>query len=362
MTPDQETSTQIDEQPEETRAKTIPDTTSHVFLGGDEYLLEGIPEAIEAFIKTAALDEAEKNQAREWCRQQMERMLKRRSPEQRDQNFISSVTNNVVGQLEFFVRQMIESKTKRQERLNPFLHTKPETKQLVEKFFVENKESGKKNNFVVLVNIDLDDFKQVNDQFDHLTGDKLLQSFGRALAASVRPDDDFAAHYSGDEFGLVFRINLPEETKPEDVDKKIQEILQRTIAHAQNLTECPNKKQGEKKLQEISAGYKIISIDDEGNFEQFHGEADKASETSKIIRILIEAKNEKIASAARIVNHQDIDKIMAEYTPREVAMARAMRGLKRELNRLAADMPDTMHDVDLPQKVREFFGELMPKE
>ena len=56
---------------------------------------------------------------------------------------------------------------------------------------------------VGLVLLDLDHFKQFNDRYGHLMGDKLLGMAARAL--SIDADRFFPGRYGGDEFILVFR-------------------------------------------------------------------------------------------------------------------------------------------------------------
>jgi diguanylate cyclase (GGDEF)-like protein len=50
--------------------------------------------------------------------------------------------------------------------------------------------------------IDIDDFKQVNDQFGHLTGDKILLRTAQAIEGLLEPGD-FLARYGGEEFALI---------------------------------------------------------------------------------------------------------------------------------------------------------------
>ncbi len=49
---------------------------------------------------------------------------------------------------------------------------------------------------------DLDGFKQVNDRFGHLTGNKLLQAVGHGLKDNCR-EYDFVARMGGDEFVVI---------------------------------------------------------------------------------------------------------------------------------------------------------------
>jgi diguanylate cyclase (GGDEF)-like protein len=55
---------------------------------------------------------------------------------------------------------------------------------------------------LTLVVADLDDFKDVNDRFGHLTGDCVLRDFGAVLRGTIR-DVDLACRWGGEEFVLV---------------------------------------------------------------------------------------------------------------------------------------------------------------
>jgi len=58
--------------------------------------------------------------------------------------------------------------------------------------------------------LDLDDFKEINDDFGHDVGDDLLVAVARRLAALVRPSDT-VARLGGDEFVVVCEIESGEE-------------------------------------------------------------------------------------------------------------------------------------------------------
>jgi len=54
----------------------------------------------------------------------------------------------------------------------------------------------------VMVVIDLDDFKSINDTHGHLYGDQVLRDFGAVIQANLRADD-IVARTGGDEFMLI---------------------------------------------------------------------------------------------------------------------------------------------------------------
>lgn len=70
---------------------------------------------------------------------------------------------------------------------------------------------------------DIDHFKQINDRYGHLAGDKALKSIARILSSKVR-ETDFFGRYGGEEFVLI----IP-EAQPEQV-RQIADQLRRAVA------------------------------------------------------------------------------------------------------------------------------------
>jgi diguanylate cyclase (GGDEF)-like protein len=61
---------------------------------------------------------------------------------------------------------------------------------------------GRPRQPVAVLQIDLDDFKRINDLYGHETGDAYLVAFARVLRSDLRPDD-LAARLGGDEFAVL---------------------------------------------------------------------------------------------------------------------------------------------------------------
>ena len=76
---------------------------------------------------------------------------------------------------------------------------------------------------VSVILLDLDHFKQVNDTYGHLMGDKLLTLMGRVIKDQVR-SSDIPARYGGDEFAII----LPDTPRP--AAEATAEKLARAIA------------------------------------------------------------------------------------------------------------------------------------
>jgi len=76
---------------------------------------------------------------------------------------------------------------------------------------------------LVLILLDLDYFKDYNDNFGHLAGDKALKEVGRIIMHSIRNRIDSGCRYGGDEFSII----LPgtEKDQASIVAERIREVI-----------------------------------------------------------------------------------------------------------------------------------------
>ncbi|MGB7589005.1 MAG: GGDEF domain-containing protein [Solirubrobacterales bacterium] len=78
-----------------------------------------------------------------------------------------------------------------------------------------------------LILLDLDRFKQVNEEFGHLEGDRLLAAIGKALRKEVRGEDSIFRQ-GGDEFALIAPETNAEEA--EEVAARLRERVRISTA------------------------------------------------------------------------------------------------------------------------------------
>jgi len=92
---------------------------------------------------------------------------------------------------------------------------------------VGKRSSENANDLAVLI-IDLDEFKEVNDQYGHGTGDTLLKSIGRRLSSQLGKKD-VLARLGGDEFAVLLRGRTSHD-EITDVASRILTALSEPIA------------------------------------------------------------------------------------------------------------------------------------
>lgn len=79
-------------------------------------------------------------------------------------------------------------------------------------------EETKNNKPSHLIMLDLDNFKQINDNYGHLIGDRILVAFSRLLRHSLRSTDRIV-RFGGDEFIIMLY-----DFKPEDAEQLIKRL------------------------------------------------------------------------------------------------------------------------------------------
>jgi diguanylate cyclase (GGDEF)-like protein/PAS domain S-box-containing protein len=80
----------------------------------------------------------------------------------------------------------------------------PNRNLMYDRLHVAMSDAARADKQVALMLIDLDGFKQVNDELGHDAGDTLLTRVGRILREGVR-DSDTVARYAGDEFIVILK-------------------------------------------------------------------------------------------------------------------------------------------------------------
>jgi diguanylate cyclase len=73
--------------------------------------------------------------------------------------------------------------------------------------------------------LDIDHFKNVNDTYGHVMGDRVIQAIGEVLRASVTDEKHAVARYGGEEFAIL----LPNSTL-DDGFKLAEAVRQRARA------------------------------------------------------------------------------------------------------------------------------------
>ncbi|MDO5417574.1 MAG: GGDEF domain-containing protein [Lachnospiraceae bacterium] len=92
---------------------------------------------------------------------------------------------------------------------------------------VEKKLQKKTGNAVMLI-MDVDNFKHVNDNLGHPEGDILLRKVGACLKQQFR-ESDIVARLGGDEFTVFFCAEMPKDVLPDKLDR-LQQALREALA------------------------------------------------------------------------------------------------------------------------------------
>ncbi|AIY05579.1 diguanylate cyclase [Planococcus sp. PAMC 21323] len=102
----------------------------------------------------------------------------------------------------------------------------PNRRYMIQQFQQLKEQADSNKEYIVLLYLDGDDFKLVNDEFGHNVGDEFIFHFGKAIKSSLRKND-LVARVGGDEFLVALRGVVPENSQQhfENVISRINESL-----------------------------------------------------------------------------------------------------------------------------------------
>lgn len=178
-------------------------------------------------------------------------------------------------QIEDLHRQLYEEQQKNEQLMAKTYHD-PLTGLHNRSFWEEYLQNfDKHRGLAIVMSVDLDNLKIVNDRHGHNAGDNLLKGVAAVLKEAVRPED-LVARLGGDEFGIL--ILLPEDALIE---------LSPGIDLVQVLTDRIRQKQQQYNKNhdtEIPVEFSIggqLSLKPPHSFKQFFEQADKQMYTNK---------------------------------------------------------------------------------
>ncbi len=136
---------------------------------------------------------------------------------------------NAINKAKIKLEEMVKERTEELQRkiqlIEALSNMDPLTEIYNRRFFIKQFENtlqlGKRHGeHFCFVLIDLDNFKEINERYGHLIGDKVLIEFSKILKSNFR-ETDVPARYGGDEFVLL----LP-KADPEGVKNRLDSLLE----------------------------------------------------------------------------------------------------------------------------------------
>ena len=120
-----------------------------------------------------------------------------------------------------------------------------------------------------LILLDLDDLKQINDQYGHDVGDEVLRSLGNILNSQLRNSSDMAARLGGDEFGVLCFGDINEQTLHDVAERIHIQIGKEPLATPKGL------------LRFAGSFGLALSMPDDPDWKTLYGRADAALREAK---------------------------------------------------------------------------------
>ncbi len=136
----------------------------------------------------------------------------------------------------------------------------------------ELKRAKRERKFITFMMLDIDFFKQYNDTYGHMEGDKALVNVASALKELLKRPSDYVFRLGGEEFGVILS----------DTDAKNSEKVASKICEAIKSKKIPHKNSSASEYVTISIGL-VCCVADDALDENFL--------ISKADEMLYEAKN-----------------------------------------------------------------------
>lgn len=136
-----------------------------------------------------------------------------------------------------YMRDITERKTREEELVHRALHDSL-TGTANRSLFMDRLEHAlaravRRDGPVVVLYLDLDNFKAINDSFGHETGDRVLTAVSQRLQACLRPGDT-VARLGGDEFAVLLE-DTPGVEYATYIAERIVEVLRAPITYADHM-------------------------------------------------------------------------------------------------------------------------------
>lgn len=124
--------------------------------------------------------------------------------------------------------------------------TQLNNKKHMEDFLDSKMRSKPENKELIVFIMDIDYFKQINDEYGHVEGDEAIVIAANTIRQMVNKTDYFACRYGGDEFVIVCETN--KDFKPKEFIADVNERLEQNTKAA-----------GKEYMLKFSVGYKRYS-------------------------------------------------------------------------------------------------------
>ncbi|MDF2176888.1 diguanylate cyclase [Aliiglaciecola sp. CAU 1673] len=139
-----------------------------------------------------------------------------------------------------YQRQLMTLKLQKQQRKMESLYQHDPLTGLWNRYRIEeflqfelNRSKRLNETFAVFM-IDIDDFKQINDQYGHLEGDRILVEFAKAINSHIR-DVDLFGRWGGEEF-LIITVEQTQENAQQFADKMVKVISEHDFSLEEPVT------------------------------------------------------------------------------------------------------------------------------